>query len=71
MMLKRKSRDPDGRDHGVGCNDCSRVGYSAANQFSDSPKEFKTGTPKDKGLEVARGRCARKSSNMSPAVCRR
>ena len=50
MLLKRKSRDPDGRDHGVGCNDCSRVGYSAANQFSDFTKSVQNRNTEGQGV---------------------
>ena len=43
VLLKKKSREPDVRDHGVRCNDCSRVGDSAAKQLSDFTKSVQNG----------------------------
>ena len=50
VLPKRKSRDPYGHDHRVGCNDCSRFGYRAAKQFSDFTKSVQNRNTKGQGV---------------------
>ena len=50
VLLKRKRKETDRHDHRVGFNDCSKVGGSAAKQFSDFIKSIQNGNTERQGV---------------------